>query len=300
METFYCVVLLLPSLMAAVDMQKEILEIRYILKQQESILKQQESILKQQESQIISLCEENQAIRKDVSQLDKEKQSLKMETRSLRKHVDRLDLENLELQKEVDSLGLIISRTGDDGTKLTDDKMEHTKEVSRVGVMKDKKGIRNRNPKTRREQLKTKRMLGTDQVNTQTTAFYAYMTKDETHPSAHHQLIFDEVKTNLGNGYSKFTGTFSAPTAGVYVFTYKLYTGDNGAIAFDFLVNDAIYDSTYGETDDVRGDYDSDSGTIVLALNQGDNVYLRSYQDCTGTVIGNRDAKSTFAGWKLN
>lgn len=79
-----------------------------------------------------------------------EKHSLKMEIRSLRKLVDRLDLENLALKKEVDSLGLIISRTGDDETKLTDYKMEHTNEVSRVGVMKEINGIRNRYPITRR------------------------------------------------------------------------------------------------------------------------------------------------------
>ena len=136
METFFCIVLLLPGIMAAVDMQKEISEIRYILQQQES--------------QIISLREENQAIRKDVSRLDMEKHSLKMEIRSLRKHVDRLDLENLALKKEVDSLGIIISRTGDDETKLTDDKIEHTNDVSRVGVMKEINGIRNRYPITRR------------------------------------------------------------------------------------------------------------------------------------------------------
>ncbi|XP_063399409.1 uncharacterized protein LOC134684047 [Mytilus trossulus] len=287
METFYCVVLLLPGIMAAVDMLTEISEIR--------------NILQQQESQIISLREENQAIRKDVSRLDMKKHSLKMEIRSLRKHVDRLDLENLALKKEVDSLGLIISRTGDDETDLTDDKMEHTNEVSGVGVMKDVNRIRNRYPIARREQLKAKRLIGTGQVNThQTPAFYAYMSKDEPHPSAHHQLIFDEVKTNLGNGYSKFTGTFIVPTTGVYVFSYTIYTGNNGAINFDILVNDAVYDSIYGETDDVSADYDSDSGTIVVALHQGDNVFLRSNKDCTGIVLGGRYAKSTFAGWKLN
>ncbi|CAC5403116.1 unnamed protein product [Mytilus coruscus] len=58
-----------------------------------------------------------------------EKQSLKMEIRSLRKHVDRLDLKNLALKKEVDRLGLILSPTSDDGTKLNDDKMEHTNEL---------------------------------------------------------------------------------------------------------------------------------------------------------------------------
>lgn len=115
MKTFYCVMLLLPGLMAAIDMQKEILEIR--------------NILKQQESQILSLLEGNQAIRKDVSRLEVEKQSLKIEIRSLRKHVDRQDLENLSLKKEVDSLGLILSLTSDDGPKLTDDKIEHTNEV---------------------------------------------------------------------------------------------------------------------------------------------------------------------------
>jgi hypothetical protein len=114
-------------------------------------------------------------------------------------------------------------------------------------------------------------------------------------------LVFDTIKTNLGGGYNRNSRAFSTPSAGVYVFTWTIYTGDDGKTAFALYVNDAIVGSTFGETDDDHGDYDSDSGTVVVSLSQNDDVYMRSIRDCSTYIPSNSvwRARTTFAGWKL-
>ncbi|XP_063399076.1 complement C1q-like protein 2 [Mytilus trossulus] len=130
-------------------------------------------------------------------------------------------------------------------------------------------------------------------------AFYAYMSKDDPSLLKHNQLVFDVVKINIGNGYLNNTGVFVAPSSGTYVFSWTLYTGNHGATYYDLMVNGEIYGSTLGETDDVPGDFDSDSGTVVVSLNTGDNVYFRSIIQTTAFILGRRSARTSFSGWKL-
>lgn len=131
-------------------------------------------------------------------------------------------------------------------------------------------------------------------------AFYAYMSANEPNPSLHHALIFDVVKTNVGGGYNQFSGMFTAPSPGLYVFTWTIYTGNHGATGFKIYVNHDVIGATYGETEDVSGDFDSDSGNIVVYLSAHDNVYFRSSFACTTSIISDELRRSTFAGWRLN
>lgn len=135
----------------------------------------------------------------------------------------------------------------------------------------------------------------------QVVAFYAYMSSSTSDPSLHYQLVFDIAKTNIGGGYNHYTGTFNAPIQGVYVFAWTIYTSSRGQTWLDVMVNNDVYSSTLGETYDVL-DYDSDSGTIVVSLNQGDSVYIRSSHQANASIISNNAyrAKTSFAGWKLN
>lgn len=130
-------------------------------------------------------------------------------------------------------------------------------------------------------------------------AFYSYMASNEPNPSLHHAIIFDVVKTNVGGGYNEYSGMFTAPSSGVYVFTWTIYTGNHGQTQFNIYVNHNVYDSTFGETDNNQHDYDSDSGTMVVSLNAHDNVYIRSAMACTTYVYSGELARSTFAGWKI-
>lgn len=132
-------------------------------------------------------------------------------------------------------------------------------------------------------------------------AFYAYMSTSENAPSNHHTLIFDVIKTNIGGGYNKHSGMFSAPVAGVYVLTWTIYSGDNGKTAFGIFVNDDMVCSTFGETNDVDYDYDSDTGVIVVSLNQYDDVFIRSIMTCSTDIVSFAwNTRTTFAGWKLD
>ncbi|CAC5387868.1 unnamed protein product [Mytilus coruscus] len=130
-------------------------------------------------------------------------------------------------------------------------------------------------------------------------AFYAYMSKDNPSLSKHNRLVFDVIKINIGNGYQNNTGVFVAPSSGTYVFAWTLYTGNHGATYYDLMVNGKEYGSTLGETDDVNGNFDSDSRTVVVSLDTGDSVYFRSIVQTTALILGRRSAKTSFSGWKL-
>lgn len=130
--------------------------------------------------------------------------------------------------------------------------------------------------------------------------FYAYMSNSEPNPSIHHALIFNEVKTNVGGGYNEFSGMFSAPSSGLYVFTWTIYTGDHGQTGFSIYVNHDVVGATFGETDNNQNDFDSDSGSMAVSLNAHDNVYIRSSMACSTYVISDVSRRTTFAGWKLN
>jgi hypothetical protein len=125
------------------------------------------------------------------------------------------------------------------------------------------------------------------------------MSHDEPKPSLHHSLIFDVVKTNLGGGYDEYSGTFTTPSSGVYVFTWTIYTGFQGETSFQIYVNHDVVGGTFGDTDAIH-DLDSDSGTVVVSLNARDHVYIRSAMTCITDVLSSERLRTSFAGWKLN
>ncbi|XP_061167826.1 C1q-related factor-like [Saccostrea echinata] len=126
------------------------------------------------------------------------------------------------------------------------------------------------------------------------------MSKSEPTPSNHHTLIFDVIKTNLGNGYSKYSGTFTAPAAGTYVFTWTINTSPGGAHYLNLLVNGDIAGGTLTDTEDTN-DFDSDSSTIVLVLNKGDNVNMRTTAatERSAYIYVDVYAVTSFAGWRI-
>ncbi|XP_062616266.1 uncharacterized protein LOC134277974 [Saccostrea cucullata] len=216
----------------------------------------------------------NKDIETELNEIRKEIRELRMENQALGIIVKRQENEIRELHVRIENQD---PRNDLDKTKGS---------PSDPNEMSEPSSISNR-----------KRLVGTNSP----IAFYAYMSKPEQNPSNHHMVIFDVIKTNVGGGYNGHSGMFTAPVAGIYVFTWTIYTGNHGRCGFGIYVNDNIMGSTFGETDDVAGDYDSDSGTIAVALNAHDDVYIRTLEACTTFIESIRvNTRTTFAGWKLN
>jgi hypothetical protein len=49
-------------------------------------------------------------------------------------------------------------------------------------------------------------------------AFFAYLSKNLSKLGRGTKFVYDVVNLNDGNGYTKATGTFTAPSSGLYVF----------------------------------------------------------------------------------
>lgn len=131
-------------------------------------------------------------------------------------------------------------------------------------------------------------------------AFFAYMNRDQKTPSSRHTLIFDIVRTNLGNHYNRFSGIFTAPHSGTYVFTWTAYCIAGGHTSLQLVVNANVYISSYCNASGALW-HRSVSGTVVAKINQGDVVFLRTHPTGSnkGNVVSSIFHRTAFAGWSL-
>ncbi|XP_011421573.3 complement C1q tumor necrosis factor-related protein 3-like [Magallana gigas] len=130
-------------------------------------------------------------------------------------------------------------------------------------------------------------------------AFYGYMTTAMTNIGGHHTLIFDVIKTNSGNGLHPTTGVFMAPSSGFYVFTWTIREFDNSYHSVELVVNGQEVGALYQHAG--PGEDDMSSTTVVIHVNEGEDVFLRTKMDFNQGVINSSiHGYSSFAGWKLN
>ncbi|XP_048736469.2 uncharacterized protein LOC125651760 [Ostrea edulis] len=218
-------------------------------------------------------------IRATLNRQEREIKELRSENRVLRADMDNLNAEIERLRN-----GLNSSPCHDDEIRQNNNSEDETIQSKQLNMMSES-GV---------ERIRHTR------ISPEPVAFYAYMSSNEPNPSLHRSLIFDVVKTNLGGGYNKYSGMFTAPSPGVYVLTWTIYTGNHGITEFEIYINHDVVDGTFGETDDNQNYFDSDSGTMAVWLNAHDNVYIRSTILCTTYVASEVHARTSFAGWKLN
>lgn len=120
-------------------------------------------------------------------------------------------------------------------------------------------------------------------------------------PSTEHVLVFDVVKTNIGNAYHPNTGVFIVPESGVYVLTWTFRIGGNHDHSIQLIVNREDIGSVYLHT--VNGVEGEATGIVVTHVNAGDDVFVRTHpklQIGPGHYIqSDMHGKSSFAGWKI-
>ncbi|XP_071143978.1 C1q-related factor-like [Mytilus edulis] len=210
---------------------------------------------------------------KRLENLEKENQLLKvanveLSTKTLRleEKSDQLEESNIVLVEEVKK----IKESLETKTNLNPEIAENEKNDDRS---KSKKSI----------------LVGGGKNATTPVGFTAVLTHDVT-LGPHQTLEYDKVLTNIGNGYDVRHGYFTVPISGLYIVSATTCSGANEGIWTEIVRNGIQLVALYGD------DYDFGSHTIVVSLEQNDEVWVRNYAS-SGTVhsIGTR-YYSSFSG----
>ncbi|XP_071171152.1 complement C1q-like protein 2 [Mytilus edulis] len=138
-------------------------------------------------------------------------------------------------------------------------------------------------------------------VSGQAVAFYAVLSHDEKAPSAHHTLVFDNAKTNVQGAYNQYSGTFTAPVAGVYVFTFSIHMGCHAYASFEIVKNADVEGVVFLDVTEAC-DSEQVTWTTVSQLGESDIVYVRTHstRSISGDIISDTYGMSSFAGWLLS
>ena len=151
----------------------------------------------------------------------------------------------------------------------------------------------------------SKRLLLPDNQPNHPVAFSAYLTHLDQGPAIGklREIVYDKIETNIGNGYDKFSGTFSAPSDGVYAFTWTVFTfgssSNAGEIETELIINGQIHGTIHADTE-VTNDDDSATGFVIKMLVKDDIVFIRSTDRFVPQgVLTNGHMRWTFSGWLI-
>nr|XP_022302313.1 uncharacterized protein LOC111110210 [Crassostrea virginica] len=132
-------------------------------------------------------------------------------------------------------------------------------------------------------------------------AFYAYMSSNENSPGPHHTLIYDHEVTNVGNGYNKHSGIFTAPVEGVYVFSWTIFMSSTGEyMSIVIALNSQPVGASYGHS--ANNYHAMVSGNVVLYMQKDDVVFTRTHTTYVphGSIRSDNAMRSAFSGWCIS
>ncbi|XP_076102587.1 complement C1q-like protein 3 [Mytilus galloprovincialis] len=126
-------------------------------------------------------------------------------------------------------------------------------------------------------------------------AFYAYLSHDLPEPGGNRHLIYDTVKTNIGNAYNNITGTFTVPRNGIYSFTWSTRVQCSKAHTTELVLNTRVLGSTY-----IWCGYNTVTGHVVTYASQGEAVFVRTHSSPgKGAIKSNNSGRSAFSGFLI-
>lgn len=132
-----------------------------------------------------------------------------------------------------------------------------------------------------------------------TVAFYAYASQKIPSPSSHFILTFDTIITNAGDSFHHHSGTFITPRTGFYVFTWSFRLQNDAHVSTELVVNNVVKGSVYFDAHPGVGG--NSGGTVVVHVNQGDDVFVRTTQFANlGDILSDHIGRTYFAGWLLS
>lgn len=122
-------------------------------------------------------------------------------------------------------------------------------------------------------------------------------------------FLFDAVETNIGNGYDRKTGIFTAPSKGVYAFSWTIHAagshhagsrGQYGEMAAVLTQNGVVKGSIYADTEKASDDA-SATGFVILASEKGEKFQIICPMAGQGAFYSTRlNGKTSFTGYCIN
>ncbi|XP_053383625.1 complement C1q-like protein 4 [Mercenaria mercenaria] len=127
-------------------------------------------------------------------------------------------------------------------------------------------------------------------------AFHAVRDGGEyPHLGKYQHIVFSTVLLNIGNGYSANHGIFTAPKAGLYIFSASIlsnYKPATSLFAADIVKGGHVLARVYGHG--VNGYHDQRLATVVTQLRAGEQVWVRLNCCANDSLWGYR--YTTFSG----
>lgn len=114
-----------------------------------------------------------------------------------------------------------------------------------------------------------------DNPNIDTIAFQSSLTKNLENMKNQETVIFDEVSLNEGNAYDHTSGIFTAPSDGIYFFTWTILTKAEKYFVTEIVLNDLkdAYNFADGRGHNRHPMTTSHANT---KMKKGDKVWIRT------------------------
>nr|KAG5699169.1 hypothetical protein BaRGS_014468 [Batillaria attramentaria] len=109
-------------------------------------------------------------------------------------------------------------------------------------------------------------------------------------------FVFDNVITNLRNGYNRHSGHFRAPISGTYMIAFSIMADWNNELYARLLVDGTFMAESVSHSKDA---WDHATGSLVLHLSAGQAAWLTHSSAHPRSVRAKQGVWSTFSGFLI-
>ncbi|XP_061195982.1 uncharacterized protein LOC133204256 [Saccostrea echinata] len=111
-------------------------------------------------------------------------------------------------------------------------------------------------------------------------------------------LVYNKVINNVGGGYNRYTGIFTAPVVGNYIFYVSIKSYQQKSIFVDIVLNGSSKVRAGAVANPPHESYETGTNLVTLRLQQGDTVWVR-YKHGYGYWVQSDTPVTTFSGFLI-